>query len=165
LTAGAHKDLEQSDVGISSLIDTWILVRDVELNGERNRCIYILKSRGMAHSNQVREFTMSNDGIKLIPVYVGGGTVLTGSARLSQEARERADALLRKQGAEERRNALEQRRRTVEAQVAALRATLADEEARVGTRASEDEERERVLERNSIEMANLRAGKLGVGRQ
>jgi circadian clock protein KaiC len=165
LAAGAHKDLEQSDVGISSLIDTWILVRDVELNGERNRCIYVLKSRGMAHSNQVREFTMSNDGIKLIPVYVGGGTVLTGSARFSQEARERADALLRKQGAEERRNALEQRRRTVEAQVAALRATLADEEARVGTQASEDEERERVLERNSIEMANLRAGKSGVGRQ
>ena len=103
---------------------------------------------------------MSNDGIKLIPVYVGGGTVLTGSARLSQEARERADALLRKQGAEERRNALEQRRRAVEAQVAALRATLADEEARIGTLASEDEERERVLARNAMEMGNLRAGKL-----
>jgi circadian clock protein KaiC len=160
LTAGAHKDFEQTDVGISSLIDTWLLVRDVELNGERNRCIYVLKSRGMAHSNQVREFTMSNDGIKLIPVYVGGGTVLTGSARLSQEAREKADALLRKQGAEERRNALEQRRRAVEAQVASLRTTLADEEARFGTLASEDEERERVLVRNAAEMANLRTGKL-----
>ena len=97
LTQGANKDIEQTDVGISSLIDTWLLVRDVELNGERNRCIYVLKSRGMAHSNQVREFMMDNDGIRLVPVYVGAGTVLTGSARLSQEAQERAEPVLRKQ--------------------------------------------------------------------
>jgi circadian clock protein KaiC len=161
LTHGAHNDFEQTDVGISSLIDTWILVRDVELNGERNRCVYVLKSRGMAHSNQVREFTMSKNGIRLIPVYVGAGTVLTGSARLSQEAREKADGVLRKQGVEERRRLAEQRRRAVEAQVAALRANLADEEARAGTMASEDEQRERTLERNAVEMANLRGGRAG----
>ena len=62
LTSGARKEFEQTEVGISSLIDTWIFVRDVELNGERNRCIYVLKSRGMAHSNQVREFVMSDEG-------------------------------------------------------------------------------------------------------
>jgi circadian clock protein KaiC len=132
LISGGHKELEQSDVGISSLIDTWLFVRDVELNGERNRCIYVLKSRGMAHSNQVREFVMSNEGIRLLPVYVGAGTVLTGSARSSQAARERADEVLRKQGLDEKKRALEQRRKAVEAQVAALRANLAEEEVRAG---------------------------------
>ena len=159
LTSGAHKEIEQTDVGISSLIDTWLFVRDVELNGERNRCIYVLKSRGMAHSNQVREFVMSNDGIRLLPVYAGGGTVLTGSARLSQAARERADAVLRKQGVAEKKRTMEQRRKAVEAQVAALRANLAEEEARAGTVAFEDEERERALSRDATEMENRRSGK------
>jgi circadian clock protein KaiC len=121
LTSGASKDLEMTDVGISSLIDTWLFMRDVELNGERNRCLYVLKSRGMAHSNQVREFLMTDEGIRLVPVYVGSGTVLTGSARLSQEAREKAEALQRSQSIEERRRSMEQRRKAVEAQVAALR--------------------------------------------
>ncbi len=67
--------VEQTDVGISSLTDTWILCRDQELNGERNRCMYVLKSRGMAHSNQVREFLMSREGIRLIPPYIGAGQV------------------------------------------------------------------------------------------
>src|SRR5258708_17392343 len=95
LTSGRNREIEESDVGISSLIDTWIFARDVELNGERNRCIYVLKSRGMAHSNQVREFVMSKDGIRLLPVYVGGGAVRTGSARVSAEARGRAGKMLR----------------------------------------------------------------------
>jgi circadian clock protein KaiC len=154
LMAGAHKDLEQTDVGISSLVDTWLFVRDVELNGERNRCIYVLKSRGMAHSNQVREFVISDDGIRLLPVYIGAGTVLTGSARLSQEAREKADALLRKQGSEERRRAIEQRRKAVEAQVAALRESLADEEARARAVALEDDQREQTLSLDAAKMAS-----------
>jgi circadian clock protein KaiC len=90
LMSEAQKELEQTDVGISSLIDTWLFVRDVELNGERNRCISVLKSRGMAHSHQVREFVITNHGLRLIPVYVSAGTVLTGSARLRQEARDAA---------------------------------------------------------------------------
>ena len=100
-----RKEFEQTEVGISSLIDTWILVRDIELNGERNRGIYVLKSRGMAHSNQVREFVMSQKGIRLLPVYIGVGTVLTGSARLNQEAREKADLLIRQQTVEEKMRA------------------------------------------------------------
>ena len=143
LTSGAHKEIEMTDVGISSLIDTWLFVRDVELNGERNRCIYVLKSRGMAHSNQVREFVMTDEGIRLLPVYVGGGTVLTGSARLNQEAHEMAEALQRKQNIEERRRSMEQRRKAVEAQIAALRADLADEEARANGNVAE-ERRERT---------------------
>jgi circadian clock protein KaiC len=98
LTAGNHAGLlEQTEVGVSSLIDTWILLRQMEISGERHRGLYIIKSRGMAHSNQVREFVFTRHGIKLIPVYVGGGSVLTGSARLAQEARERTEVVHRQQ--------------------------------------------------------------------
>jgi circadian clock protein KaiC len=158
LTSGSHKDLEMTDVGISSLIDTWFFVRDMELSGERNRCIYVLKSRGMAHSNKVREFLLTDDGIRLVPVYLGAGTVLTGSARLSQEAREKAEALQRKQEIAERRRSMEQRRKAVEAQVAALRASLADEEARAGYILGEEEEKERRITQDALEMANRRNG-------
>jgi circadian clock protein KaiC len=89
---------EQSTVGISSLIDTWILLRTLESNGERNRGLYVLKSRGMAHSNQIREFRLSRRGISLMPLYGGsGGGAATGAARQSQEARESSDALRRTQ--------------------------------------------------------------------
>ena len=71
--------LEQSQAGISSLIDTWLLLRDIELGGERNRGMYVLKSRGMAHSNQIREFLLTDHGIELKDVYVGPEGVLTGS--------------------------------------------------------------------------------------
>ncbi len=85
--------IEQTDAGISSLIDTWFLLRDVEVDGERNRVLYLLKSRGMAHSNQVREFLLTNEGIKLVDVNRGPDGVLTGSARIALEAHERAQEL------------------------------------------------------------------------
>jgi circadian clock protein KaiC len=137
LTSGRNKEIEETDVGISSLIDTWIFARDVELNGERNRCIYVLKSRGMAHSNQVREFVMSNEGIKLLPVYVGTGKVLTGSARLSQEARERAEDMQRQQTKEEQHRVLEGK--ALDAQIAAMRSEFAQEEARVALITQQEE--------------------------
>jgi circadian clock protein KaiC len=90
LTVGERSE-EATDIGISSLMDTWLLVRDMESNGERNRVLYVLKSRGMAHSNQVREFRLTDRGIDLVDVYVGPGGVLTGTARLAQQAREAAD--------------------------------------------------------------------------
>jgi circadian clock protein KaiC len=157
LTQGS-KDAEQTDVGISSLIDTWILVRDLELNGERNRCIYVLKSRGMAHSNQVREFLMTDQGVRLVPVYVGAGTVLTGSARLSQEAREKAAALVDKQAAQEKARLLEQKRKAMEAQIAALRAAFAEEEARASVLAKDEVDRQQVLVQDTVAMGNLRGG-------
>jgi circadian clock protein KaiC len=79
--------IEESQIGVSSLMDTWILLRNVEENGERNRTLYLLKSRGMAHSNKVREFVLTSRGIRLLDVYVGGDTVLTGSARVAHERR------------------------------------------------------------------------------
>ncbi len=86
---------EKTEVGISSLMDTWLLLRNLEINGERNRGLYILKSRGMPHSNQIREFTLTNHGAQLREVYTGVAGVLTGTARVAQEARERAETLAR----------------------------------------------------------------------
>jgi circadian clock protein KaiC len=100
------------------------LLRDLELNGERNRCLYVLKSRGMAHSNQLREFVMTGQGIKLLPVYVGPGGVLTGSSRVSQESRERAEALQQRQEVERKQQDAERKRLTLQAQLTALKAEL-----------------------------------------
>src|SRR5580658_2792118 len=159
LTEGSRKEFEQTEVGISSLIDTWILVRDIELNGERNRGIYVLKSRGMAHSNQVREFVMSQKGIRLLPVYIGVGTVLTGSARLNQEAREKADLLIRQQTVEEKMRARERRRKAVEGQIAALRLELADEENESTLLAAEQLNKAERMAQDRFEMSALRGGK------
>lgn len=118
---GAGSATEQTEVGISSLIDTWLLVRDLEINGERNRAIYVIKSRGMAHSNQVREFVISSSGLRLIPAYTGGGRVLTGTSRVVQEAEEAAERLNREREIERKRMSLEVKRKSMEAQIAALR--------------------------------------------
>ena len=120
--------LEGSEVGISSLIDTWLLLRDIELGGERNRGLYILKSRGMAHSNQVREFLLTDHGIELRDVYVGPEGVLTGSMRLAQEARHQAATLNRQQEIERRQRELERKRQALDAQIAAQRAPFEAEQ-------------------------------------
>jgi circadian clock protein KaiC len=120
-----------TEVQISSLMDTWILLNNRESNGEHNRQLYLLKSRGMAHSNQVREFVMSSDGITLRPAYVGPEGVLTGSARLAQEARDKATALVREQDLERRSRELDRKRREITAQIEILRAQLSSDEAEV----------------------------------
>jgi circadian clock protein KaiC len=158
LTQGGHS-LERTEVQISSLIDTWLLVRDVELNGERNRCLYVLKSRGMANSNQVREFVMTRNGIRLLPVYVGAGTVLTGSARLSQQARENAEEAARLHETKEMSKALEAKRKALEAKVAALRAEFAEEEDRLAQSTKREEQRELDVAGDIARMARLRGGK------
>jgi circadian clock protein KaiC len=155
----AGNAVEQTEANISSLIDTWFLVRDVEVKGERNRCIYVLKSRGMAHSNQVREFVMTNKGIQLIPVYVGAGTVLTGSARLSHEAREKAEEVARRLQAQERRKALEGKRKALEAKMAALRAEFAQGEEQITQLMDQEAQREQKLARDVEEMTSLRGSK------
>jgi circadian clock protein KaiC len=119
LTAGGH-DPDQSEVGISSLMDSWLLVRMQETNGERNRLLYVLKSRGMAHSNQMREFLLTDAGIQLRDVYVGPGVVFTGSSRLAQEARDKADGLAEQVAAARRERELVQEQASLKAQAAAL---------------------------------------------
>jgi circadian clock protein KaiC len=119
---------DQSQVHIASLIDTWLWLDDLELGGERNRGIYILKSRGMAHTNQIREFLLTDDGVELRDVYVGPSGVLTGSARLVQEAQEKAVQMVREQEVESRQLELERKRTVLEAQIAALQAEFAVQE-------------------------------------
>jgi circadian clock protein KaiC len=122
--AAAGASLEQSEVAVSSLIDSWLVVRDLELNGERNRTLVILKSRGMNHSNQVREFLLTSSGIDLRDVYLGVHGVLTGSARLAEEARDREDELLRLEQAMRVQSDLAARRQLIETQIAALQDQL-----------------------------------------
>src|ERR1700730_6888965 len=122
---------EATEVGISSIIDTWMLVRDIELSGERNRGLYVLKSRGMNHSNQIREFILSAEGIKLVEVYLGPSGMLTGSARVALEEQER-DASIRLANESELKLAqLERKRKAMEAHIAALRAEFEADVAEV----------------------------------
>jgi circadian clock protein KaiC len=116
-----------TEMQISSLMDTWLLLSNRESNGEHNRQLYLLKSRGMAHSNQVREFVLSAEGIKLRDAYVGPEGVLTGSARLVQEAKDKAASLVRAQDMERRSRELERKRREIAAQIEILQAQLASE--------------------------------------
>ena len=124
-----HPDqLEETSTGVSSLMDVWLLVLNVESYGERNRVFHILKSRGMAHSNQLQEFLITDSGIDLVDAYVGPGGVLTGSARVQQEAQEKAAALAAQEELEHRRCVLDRKRQIMEAQVAALQAEISAEE-------------------------------------
>jgi circadian clock protein KaiC len=147
---------EQTEVGISSLTDTWILLRDLELNGERNRCLYVLKSRGMAHSNQIREFVLSRTSVHLLPAYIGSGTVYTGSARVAQEARERAEALREQQHLEEKRKEFSTRRNLLESQIAALRSELSSGEAEFARLARQRNERQHRVALDREEMGKIR---------
>ena len=144
LTSGANAGgtWEGTDVGVSSLIDTWLLVRDIELAGERNRGLYVLKSRGMAHSNQIREYVITSRGIDLLDVYVGPEGVLTGSMRAAQEARENARALERRQDEARRQRELEARGAALQAQIAALQAEVKGLSEESKLLAAQDEARE-----------------------
>jgi circadian clock protein KaiC len=163
LTSAGDASQEQSELDISSLIDTWILLRDIELGGERNRGIYVLKSRGMAHSNQIREFLITDRGIVLQDVYVGREGVLTGSTRLAQEAREREAAVARQQEQSRKRRELERRGTAVEAQIAALRAELdaMREEADAYVEDVEEANQQRTSDRASMARSRQTDGENG----
>lgn len=147
---------EKTEVGISSLMDTWLLLQAVESDGERNRVLYVLKSRGMAHSNQVREMRITNDGVKLLDVYIGPDGVLTGAARAGQENRDRAAAVQRKQDVERRRKELERKRQVLEARIAALHAEFDAEEMEILDRIHQDESHEELFTELRASSAKLR---------
>jgi len=119
---GGGSPLEATEENMSSIVDTWLLLSDIELGGERNRGLYVLKSRGMAHSNQVREFLITSKGLRLVPTYLGPTGVLTGSARLIQEAQDAAQATSLTEEVHRKQLVLDYRRQAVEAQIEALRA-------------------------------------------
>ena len=148
--------LEQTDVHVSSLIDTWMVLRDLETGDERNRGLMVLKSRGMAHSNQIREFLLTHNGIELRDVYLGPTGVLTGAARLAQEAHEEAEELLRHYEMEQKRLQNERKRKVLEAQIAALQADIATEEAELQQLARQEELRQARRQRERAAMAQRR---------
>lgn len=148
--------LENTDLAISSLTDTWLLLRDIESSGERNRGLYILKSRGMAHSNQVREFLLTNHGVELRDVYVGPAGVLTGSARLAQEAHDEAIQTTRHQETRGRQLELELKRKVLEAQISALQSELEAQEIESKVLAGQDRGREVQITQDRVDMARSR---------
>ncbi|HET9886283.1 MAG TPA: circadian clock protein KaiC [bacterium] len=163
LTAGGAA-LENTEIGISSLIDTWLLVRDIEVGGERNRGLYVLKSRGMAHSNQIREFLLTEKGIDLIDVYLGPEGVLTGSMRSAQEQKEKAATLNRQQEIERKQRELERKRKALEAQIFSLKVEFdaVEDEARII--AGQDQDGEKVLDESRTSMGVRRGGTASAAR-
>lgn len=151
-------NMEIPDVHISSLIDTWLLVRDLEIGGERNRGLYVLKSRGMAHSNQIREFRLTDHGIELLDVYVGSEGVLTGSARLSQETKDEAEQLLRQQEIGTKQFGLERKRDAMEAQIMVLRSEFQAEEAEALKIITIEKARNERFTQDKIKMGKSRRG-------
>jgi circadian clock protein KaiC len=155
LTAAAGS-LETTEVGVSSLVDTWILLRDIELGGERNHGLYILKSRGMPHSNQIREFVLSSEGVQLRPTYIGPAGVLTGSMRVAQEARESAAAAARAEAFAAKLRRLERRRQATEVRIEELRADLAAVDEEHAQLARANRTREDALREGRARMARSR---------
>jgi circadian clock protein KaiC len=150
------KAADNTDVAISSLIDTWLLLRDMELSGERNRGMYVLKSRGMAHSNQIREFIITDHGVELREAYIGASGVLTGSARMSQEANENAGLLIRKNDIERKKREIERKRKALEARIATLQIDFESEEAEAVKMIETEKDMIKRLEQDEVEMAESR---------
>jgi circadian clock protein KaiC len=147
---------EKTNAEVSSLVDTWLLLRDVELGGERNRAMLILKSRGMAHSNQIREFLLTDRGLELVDAYLGPEGVLTGSARQAQEAREKAADLARHHKVEARRRERKRKREALESRIATMRKEFEAEDEEAGQLAAADHTKEQVLADDRVAMAASR---------
>ena len=157
LTSSGSGTLEETEVAISSIVDTWLLLRDIELGGERNRGLYVLKSRGMAHSNQIREFLITSQGIALQDVYVGPEGVLTGSMRAAQEAREKVADLNRRRDAERMKRSSTRKQKALRAQIEALQAELEAEEAELDV--VRVEERDTLAQQTNQQQAMARSRK------
>ncbi|MBE9195871.1 circadian clock protein KaiC [Synechocystis sp. LEGE 06083] len=133
-------DNEQTEIGVSSLMDTWLELQTLKVNGERNRILYILKSRGMMHSNQVREFILSSDGVDLIEAYIGDGQVLTGTQRINQMLQEEAIAKKRQQVLELEKRNFERKKYLLQAEIDALQMKLTSQDEELEVLMLEEEE-------------------------
>ena len=138
-------DLQSTSISISSLVDTWILLRNIEASGERNRVLYVLKSRGMPHSNQIREFLMTSRGIRLRDVYLGPGGVLTGSARVAQEAEERREEMRNRQESQRNEAAARSNLRSLDVRIAALMAERETHERDLSALMGDDQARRKAV--------------------
>jgi circadian clock protein KaiC len=150
--------MDKSDAGMSSLMDTWLSLVQLESNGERNRGIYVLKSRGMNHSNQIREYQLTSRGVKLVDAYLGSSGVLTGSARVAQEMVDAASIVRRAQDKERKQRDIQRKRAALERQIAELRAELESEEEEARKSLQYEEELEKRLHAEKRAMAIQRGG-------
>lgn len=147
----------QTDEGVSSLVDAWILVRDIEANGERNRGVYIMKSRGMKHSNQVREFVITDKGIHLKDVYLSENGVLIGSAREAQELNEITGAELRTHSVSRKDKEIERKRLVLEAQIASLKEDFESKQDELNKTYQEEDLKKQIMERNRKQLSSQRS--------
>ena len=158
------KAAEEGVVGVSSLMDTWLLLRNLEEDGERNRGLYVLKARGMAHSNQIREFLLTDNGARLMDVCVGPGGILTGSARMRQEAEDEAAGRKRGEETKRKRGDLELKRQRLEAHIATLRAEFEAEERELQRSLALAEGRDKMTAAERVVAAHLRQMGAAAGR-
>ena len=147
---------EQTDEGVSSLVDAWLLVRDIEFNGERNRGMYVMKSRGMKHSNQVREFVISDEGLNLVDVYLGPEGVLTGSAREAQRLQEVTGDVLRKHALTMKDMEIDRKRKVLESKIASLKEEFDSVQDQLNKSYIEEELKKEVIEKNRDQLIRNR---------
>ena len=151
---------EQTDEGVSSLVDSWLLVRDIEYNGERNRGLYVMKARGMKHSNQVREFVISDEGLNLIDVYLGPEGVLTGSARKQQILLEQTGQAIHTQSIGRKDREIARKRKVLESKIASLNSEYESVEEELNKVYLEEELKKQILEKNREEITKIRRGEI-----
>jgi len=149
---------EQTDEGISSLVDSWLLIRDIEFNGERNRGMYVMKSRGIGHSNQVREFIITAAGLDLVDVYLGPEGVLTGSAREAHIVKEETGLALQGYAVSRKDREILRKRRMLESQIANLRTEFESVEEELNKVYMEEELKKNIQEKNRNDLAKKRLG-------
>jgi circadian clock protein KaiC len=150
------RDLDTVQVGVSSLADTWIMLKEVESCGEKNRVLQIIKSRGMGHSNQIREFLFTDQGVNMIDIYTGTEGVLTGTARLTQEARDAAEMLSLQQEIERKQRELLRKRQIMEAQASLLHTQMDIAEEEIAKVIDELELKKSTALKNREQMARER---------
>jgi len=156
---------DQTDEGVSSLVDSWILLRDIELNGERNRGLYIIKSRGIKHSNQVREFVISNEGLRLEDVYLGPEGILTGSAREAHKLQKQMEDILSKHALGRKDKEIERKAQELQARIATLNFEFESIKEALKNDSIEEELRQEVLQQNVDKETLFRDNKSGGGRE
>jgi len=156
---------DQTDEGVSSLVDSWILLRDIELNGERNRGLYIIKSRGIKHSNQVREFVISNEGLRLEDVYLGPEGILTGSAREAHKLQKQMENILSKHALGRKDKEIERKAKELQARIATLNFEFESIKEALKNDSIEEELRQEVLQQNVDKETLFRDNKSGGGRE
>lgn len=147
---------ETTEAAISSLMDTWVLLRDIEIGGERNRGLYLLKSRGMAHSNQIREYLITKKGIDLVDAYIGPSGVLTGTARIVQEAKEDSELLIQKQKIERLKRELKRKEKLLKSRYEDIKTEFDSSKEDMEIAIAEEEARIKTMEKSKERLGHMR---------